>query len=125
MSTEGCNSVARAVVQFHMEWLLGDCPINKTLILYDTLIGVGTCGLQLGYNIYNGLGLASDFTAVLCAAAELHEICLSSETIPQMALLYMDPNEDLLTSFRQVRCTENREESLLINFDGKCSSSVI
>ena len=117
--TEGCNSVAMVLAQFYMEWLLRDCPLNKTIISYDILHGVSSCSLQLGYNLYNGLQMSSDFTSVLCAAGELHQLCLTSETIPQMALLYMEQNADMLTVFQQNQCSGTLEDSFLLNFEGR------
>lgn len=118
--TEGCTSVVMATAQFHMEWLLHDCPLNKTLISYDILHDVSSCILQLGYDFYNGLQVSSDFVSLVCAAEDLHQICLSSKPIPQMALLYMQPSSDMAMMFRQNQCNNGSlSDTLLVNVEGK------
>ena len=119
--TEACTSVVMALAQHQMEWLLLECPLNKTLVSYDILHGVSSCSLKLGYNLYNGLQVSSDFVGVLCAAEELYQICLSTESVPQMAQLYMQPGRDAMTLFQQKKCYNGTDEtSLLFNFEGRC-----
>ena len=117
--TDGCSSVATATAQFYMEWLLHDCPLNKTLLSYDILNGVSTCSLQLGYNMYNTLQVSSDFVAMVCAADELYEACISIQSVPQIVQLYMQPLDDMVTLFRQSQCNNGtRDNTLLVNFEG-------
>ena len=108
--------------QFYLEWLLHDCPLNKTLLSYDILSGVSACSLQLGYNIYNALQVSSDYDSLVCAATELYESCLSTQSIPQMALLYMQPVNDFIKLFQQSQCNNRTQDnSLLVNFEGMYS----